>query len=80
MQITKEEFKKELEQKLDSQFAVDVKHASLGELYSALSNVVRDGYAPDWRKTRIEEAHEGKKQVYYFSIEFYLVRFYAAIF
>lgn len=70
MQITKEEFKKELEQKLDSQFAVDVEHASLGELYSALSNVVRDGYAPNWRETRIKEAHEGKKQVYYFSIEF----------
>lgn len=70
MQITKEEFKKELEQKLDSQFAVDVEHASLGELYSALSNVLRDGYAPNWRETRIKEAHEGKKQVYYFSIEF----------
>lgn len=70
MQITKEEFKKELEQKLDSQFAVDVEHASLGELYSALSNVLRDGYAPNWRETRIKEAHEGKKQVYYLSIEF----------
>lgn len=70
MQITKEEFKKELEQKLDSQFAVDVEHASLGELYSALSNVLRDGYAPNWRETRIKEEHEGKKQVYYFSIEF----------
>lgn len=70
MQITKEEFKKELEQKLDSQFAVDVEHASLGELYSALSNVLRDGYTPNWRETRIKEAHEGKKQVYYFSIEF----------
>ena len=32
--------------------------------------MVRDGYAPQWRRTRISEADQGQKQVYYFSIEF----------
>ncbi len=80
MQITKEEFKKELEQKLDSQFAVDVEHASLGELYSALSNVLRDGYAPNWRETRIKEAHEAKNRFTTSQLSFYQERSCEAIF
>lgn len=70
MQITKETFKKEFIEKLDSYFEVDVTHATDQELFTALSAVVREGYAPQWRDTRIAEAREGEKQVYYFSIEF----------
>lgn len=70
MQITKENFKKEFLKKLDSYFEVDVAHATDQELFTALSAIVREGYAPQWRDTRIAESHEEKKQVYYFSIEF----------
>ena len=70
MQITKETFKKEFLKKLDSYFEVDVAHATDQELFTALSAIVREGCAPQWRDTRIAESREGKKQVYYFSIEF----------
>ncbi|WP_297817059.1 glycogen/starch/alpha-glucan phosphorylase [uncultured Lactobacillus sp.] len=70
MQITKSEFRKSFERKLDNYFEDDYKHASINELYIALCAVVRDGYAPQWRRTRILEAREKQKQVYYFSIEF----------
>lgn len=68
--ITKKEFKDKLLEELDDQFEVDISHASNLEIYRALATVVQDGYAKLWRQTRIEEAHSGKKQVYYFSIEF----------
>lgn len=70
MQITKEELKKSLVNKLNIYFEEEIDEATNSELYTALSGVVRDGYAPQWRRTRISEAKEGKKQVYYFSIEF----------
>lgn len=70
MQMTKEKFRKEFERKLDNYFEDDYKHASNNELYVALCSVIRDGYAPEWRNTRITEVREKSKQVYYFSIEF----------
>lgn len=70
MQLTKEEFKKRLERKLDNYFEEDIKSASNGDLYAAVSAIVRDGYAPQWRRTRIAETSQKQKQVYYFSIEF----------
>ncbi len=70
MQLTKEEFKEQLKNKLDIYFEEEIDEASNSELYTALSGIVRDGYAPQWRRTRISESKEGKKQVYYFSIEF----------
>ena len=66
MQLTKEKFKERFERKLDDYFENDIKHASNSELCAALSAVVRDGYAPQWRRTRISETHEGNKQIYYF--------------
>ncbi|MGN1272446.1 MAG: glycogen/starch/alpha-glucan phosphorylase [Lactobacillus sp.] len=70
MQLTKEEFKEQLKNKLDIYFEEEIDEASNSELYTALSGIVRDGYAPQWRRTRISESKEEKKQVYYFSIEF----------
>lgn len=70
MQLTKEEFKNKLKNKLNVYYEEDINEASNNELYKALSGVVRDGYAPQWRRTRISEAKENQKQVYYFSIEF----------
>lgn len=70
MQLTKEEFKEQLKNKLDIYFEEEIDEASNSELYTALSGIVKDGYAPQWRRTRISESKEGKKQVYYFSIEF----------
>lgn len=70
MQLTKEEFKKRLERKLDNYFEEDVKSASNSDLYAAVSAIVRDGYTPQWRRTRIAETNQKQKQVYYFSIEF----------
>ena len=70
MQLTKDEFKKKLKNKVNIYFEEELDEASNSELYTALSGVVRDGYAPQWRRTRISEADQGQKQVYYFSIEF----------
>lgn len=70
MQLTKEEFKEQLKNKLDIYFEEEIDEASNSELYTALSGIVRDSYALQWRRTRISESKEGKKQVYYFSIEF----------
>lgn len=70
MQITKEEFKNRLEKELDDHFEEDISEASNHDLYVAISSIVRDGFAPEWRQTRILEKQEKQKQVYYFSIEF----------
>lgn len=70
MQLTKEEFKNRLKRKLNDYYEEGIDTASTSELFAAISAIVRDGYAPQWRRTRIAETKQKEKQVYYFSIEF----------
>ncbi len=70
MQLTKEVFKNRLRKKLDNKFEESITEASNSDLFAAISSIVRDGYAPQWRRTRIAEKNQNQKQVYYFSIEF----------
>ncbi|NLD07172.1 MAG: glycogen/starch/alpha-glucan phosphorylase, partial [Lactobacillus sp.] len=53
MQLTKEEFKNRLKRKLNDYYEEDIDTASTSELFAAISAIVRDGYAPQWRRTRI---------------------------
>lgn len=70
MRITKEEFKQRLARKVRNYYEEEISEASNAELFAALSAIVRDGFAPQWRRTRISEKEQKQKQVYYFSIEF----------
>lgn len=70
MQITKENFVKQLKRVLSERLALDLENATPEAIYRALSTMITDSYSNDWRKTQ-DRYHNGNvKQVYYFSIEF----------
>lgn len=62
MQLTKEEFKNRLKRKLNDYYEEDIDTASTSELFAAISAIVRDGYAPQWRRTRIAETKQKKNK------------------
>ena len=70
MDFNKEVFKEKFKNRLDEKYALDVKDATPQELYLTLSSIVRSSYSRYWRKTWKKYMEDGKKQIYYFSIEF----------
>ena len=70
MDFNKEVFKEKFKNRLDEKYALDVKDATPQELYLTLSLIVRSSYSRYWRKTWKKYMEDGKKQIYYFSIEF----------
>lgn len=70
MEMTKEEFKKELQQRLKEKYAMDINDASSQELYNVLGSVVKAYYSDAWSNTWKDYLEDGQKQAYYFSIEF----------
>lgn len=70
MDFNKEVFKEKFKNRLDEKYALDVKDATPQELYLTLSSIVRSSYSRYWRKTWKKCMEDGKKQIYYFSIEF----------
>ncbi|KRN89988.1 glycogen/starch/alpha-glucan phosphorylase [Ligilactobacillus ceti] len=70
MQFTKEYFIQEFKKRLNEGYAVDIKQASNFELYQTLASIVRSGYNNAWHQNIKNNAREGNKQAYYFSIEF----------
>ncbi|EIA32215.1 glycogen/starch/alpha-glucan phosphorylase [Ligilactobacillus salivarius] len=70
MDFNKEVFKEKFKNRLDEKYALDVKDATPQELYLTLSSIVRSSYSWYWRKTWKKYMEDGKKQIYYFSIEF----------
>lgn len=70
MDFNKEVFKEKFKNRLDEKYALDVKDATPQELYLTLSSIVRSSYSHYWRKTWKKYMEDGKKQIYYFSIEF----------
>lgn len=70
MEMTKEEFKKELQQRLKEKYAMDINDASSQELYNVLGSVAKAYYSDAWSNTWKDYLEDGQKQAYYFSIEF----------
>lgn len=70
MEMTKEEFKKELQQRLKEKYAMEIADASPQELYNVLGSVAKAYYSDAWSNTWKEYLEDGQKQAYYFSIEF----------
>lgn len=70
MQIAKEGFKGDFIKKLKTECARSIKEASLRDKYVAFGSLIRDYIAESWVNTNEEYVRKGKKQVYYFSMEF----------
>ncbi|MBQ8171057.1 MAG: glycogen/starch/alpha-glucan phosphorylase [Oscillospiraceae bacterium] len=72
--FTKEELKKQLEGILEYDFRTDSKNATDAQLYRALSSIVVN-YLKEKRHNFMREVNsQGKKQVYYLSMEFLMGR------
>ncbi len=72
LNITKEQIKKDFEQKMIKRYAKDIRDAHPLELYEAFGRLVRDYVARYWHESRKQYFKDGVKQVHYFSMEFLL--------
>ncbi|WP_181347841.1 glycogen/starch/alpha-glucan phosphorylase [Thalassobacillus sp. CUG 92003] len=70
----KEGFKEAFSHKLTALLGKNVETATEVDAYKALGSLVRDHISPDWLYTNQQNASLGKKQVYYFSMEFLMGR------
>ena len=72
--ISKEELLKQLKNILDYDFRTDLKNASVKQIYRALSSIVVN-YMKEKRHNFMHECNsQGRKQVYYLSMEFLMGR------
>ena len=72
--ITKEDFEEKLRAKLQNEFNVTPIDASVNQIYKALSSVVVEILRAKRRKFRNKVHSEGKKEIYYISMEFLMGR------
>ena len=70
LKLSKKQFKQDFEERLTSKFATDLTKAGYQEIYDALASVVKHYYANIWVADNQYKDETGKKQAYYFSIEF----------
>lgn len=70
MQITKEGVTEDFIKKLKTERAKTLKEAGIWDKYIAFGSLIRDYIAENWVNTHEEYVRSGKKQVYYFSMEF----------
>ncbi len=70
MTLTKQEFKKEFEKRLQERFALAIEDASDQELYETLGRFVTSYYSKNWKETWEASYDQKQKQMFYFSIEF----------
>ncbi|MDT2756650.1 glycogen/starch/alpha-glucan phosphorylase [Enterococcus asini] len=68
--MSKESFKKEMQQRLKEKYAMEIEDASPQELYNVLGSVAKAYYSDAWSNTWKDYLEVGQKQAYYFSIEF----------
>ena len=61
MEMTKEEFKKELQQRLKEKYAMDINDASSQELYNVLGSVAKAYYSDAWSNTWKDYLEDGQK-------------------
>ena len=71
---SKKKFKEVYQQRLVERYGNSVEEAHPSELYDILGEMVRDYAGKDWRNTREEVLHKGRKQLVYFSMEFLIGR------
>ena len=68
------EFKREFNRRLIESYGCTVDQTHPTEKYMTLGAMVRDYASINWKDTKVAVDYEGKKQVYYFSMEFLLGR------
>ena len=51
MTLTKQDFKKEFEKRLQERFALSIEDASNQELYETLGRLVTSHYSKNWKET-----------------------------
>lgn len=71
---SKKKFKEVFQLRLIEKYGNTVEEAHPTELYDILGEMVRDYAGKDWRNTREEVLHKGRKQLVYFSMEFLIGR------
>lgn len=74
MDLNKEAFKRDYQNKLISMYQESVEDASETVQYLALGALIRDYMAGDWHATEVRYEKDRVKQVYYFSMEFLIGR------
>lgn len=70
MKLSKKQFKQDFEERLASKFATNLTKAGHQETYATLASVVKHYYSSIWTADNQYRDEVGKKQAYYFSIEF----------
>jgi len=73
--ITKEQFKTDYLRRLAAKSAKPLEETSEWDRYNALGSLCKDYLAQNWIDTTERYSKEGRKQVYYFSMEFLTGRF-----
>ena len=71
---SKENFKKEFQEKLLERYGVEVKDSCANEQYTILGEMIRDYANVDWSNTHLASTTKGKKVLIYFSMEFLMGR------
>ena len=71
---TKEDFKREYQERMIEKYGVEVKESQIIERYDVLGEMVRDYANFDWRSTHNAIFSKKKKQLLYFSMEFLIGR------
>ncbi len=74
MFASKQNFKKEFQEKLLERYGVEVKDSCPNEQYTILGEMIRDYANVDWSNTHLESTTKGKKVLVYFSMEFLMGR------
>ena len=70
---SKEEFKEQYTRRLVESFGCAVEDTHPTEKYMVLGKMVRDYANVNWKDTKVAIKHTQAKEVYYFSIEFFML-------
>lgn len=74
MELSKRRFKEDYKREMTELFSIDVDQSQAQEQYATLGHLIRSYASKDWHETNRKNLKRGKKQVYYFSMEFLLGR------
>ena len=65
MTLTKQDFKKEFEKRLQERFALSIEDASNQELYETLGRLVTSHYSKNWKETWEKRYDQKQKQMFW---------------
>ncbi|GEB76130.1 glycogen/starch/alpha-glucan phosphorylase [Sporolactobacillus inulinus] len=74
MDLSKRKFKEDFKKMLTEVYSMGLKESEATEQFFTLGNLIRSYVAKNWSRTNQAYIEKGKKQVYYFSMEFLLGR------